>query len=189
MTPRDVLRKLSIRISSLVFAWTRGRSVNFGQRLALIEGKWPIIENRGKMTIGSNCYIRTLRLQPSLTVFENAVLELGHDSYINDGVNICASKSIIIGNHVRIADMVYIYDTDFHATTPQSAAKQAPVKICDNVWVGANSMILAGASIGAHSVIGAGSIVTGDIPAHCVAAGRPAIVLRMFEAPDDWVRL
>jgi maltose O-acetyltransferase len=84
--------------------------------------------------------------------------------------------------------MVYIYDTDFHATAPNRIAKTEDVKISDNVWIGANSMVLAGASIGRHSVIAAGSIVTGEIPPNCVAAGRPATVLKTFEAPDDWIR-
>jgi len=186
--PKVVLRKLRIRVSSLLFSWTRGKNFEFGRRLTLIEGRWPIIDNKGKIRIGSNSYIRTLTIPPTITVFENAALELGHDTYINNGVNICASTSIVIGNNVRIADMVYIYDTDFHATTPQTIAKKEAVKIGDNVWIGANSMILAGATIGRHSVIGAGSIVTGEIPPKCVAVGRPAIVIRTFEAPDDWVR-
>jgi acetyltransferase-like isoleucine patch superfamily enzyme len=185
---RDLSWKLRIRISSVLFSWTRDKNVQFGQRLAIIDGKWPIIKNAGNLIIGSNCYIRTLRTRSCLTVFQNANLKFGYNTYINDGANICASTSIVIGNNVRIADMVYIYDTDFHATAPSVLAKTAAVEIGDNVWIGANSMVLAGASIGRHSVIGAGSIVTGKIPPNCVAAGRPATVIKTFEAPEDWVR-
>lgn len=59
----------------------------------------------------------------------------------------------------------------------------APVRIGRNVWVGARCTITAGASIGDHSVIGANSVVTGAIPAQCLAAGVPARVIRRL-GPD-----
>ena len=58
------------------------------------------------------------------------------------------------------------------------------VIIEDNVWIGGNAVILPGVRIGANSVIGAGSVVTRDIPADCVAAGNPCRVIREITDRD-----
>ena len=58
--------------------------------------------------------------------------------------------------------------------------KSAPITIEDDVWIGAHSIILEGVTIGARSVIGAGSVVTKSIPADCIAAGNPCRVIRML---------
>jgi maltose O-acetyltransferase len=54
--------------------------------------------------------------------------------------------------------------------------KSRPITIGDNVWLGARVVVLGGASIGADSCIGAGSVVVDDVPPHCVAAGVPRVV-------------
>ncbi|POB65431.1 galactoside O-acetyltransferase, partial [Vibrio vulnificus] len=59
-----------------------------------------------------------------------------------------------------------------------------PVHIKDNVWIGANSVVLPGVTIGENSVIGAGSVVTKDIPANVVAVGNPCRVLRPIGEHD-----
>jgi acetyltransferase-like isoleucine patch superfamily enzyme len=59
-----------------------------------------------------------------------------------------------------------------------------PVVIEDNVWIGSKTIILPGVRIGNHAVIGAGSIVTKDIPPRCVAAGNPARVIRYLRELD-----
>jgi acetyltransferase-like isoleucine patch superfamily enzyme len=156
--------------------------------LPSFAGPWPEINNEGKMSIGANCLFRSFRLRQCITVYRAAELEIGGGSFVNDGVNICATQSIRIGHHAKIGDMAYIYDTDFHEVSPDAPVKHAPVSIGNNVWIGANSMILPGAIIGDHSVIGAGSIVTGHIPAKSVAAGSPARVIKTLNVPDDWLR-
>jgi acetyltransferase-like isoleucine patch superfamily enzyme len=113
---------------------------------------------------------------------------MGPGSFLNDGVNICAARSIRIGAHAKIGDMTYIYDTDFHQLSPDNPIRVMPVSIGDNVWIGAMSMILPGAVIGDHSVIGAGSIVTGAIPARSLAVGAPARVVRELNIPVGWLR-
>lgn len=59
--------------------------------------------------------------------------------------------------------------------------KSAPVVIEDDVWVGAHCIILKGVTIGARSIIGAGSVVTKSIPADCVAAGNPCKVIKLLK--------
>jgi acetyltransferase-like isoleucine patch superfamily enzyme len=101
---------------------------------------------------------------------------------------VCASQFIKIGHSAKIGDMVYIYDTDFHEIEPHQPVKQSAISIGNNVWICAHSMVLAGSSIGDHSIVAAGSIVTGDIPAKSLAAGTPARVIKRLNVPDNWIR-
>jgi acetyltransferase-like isoleucine patch superfamily enzyme len=73
-------------------------------------------------------------------------------------------------------------DSDFHGypLDENKPAKSAPVDIGDHVFIGARTIILKGVKIGNRSVIGAGSVVTTDIPENCLAAGNPARVIRLF---------
>lgn len=91
---------------------------------------------------------------------------------------------VYIGDNIRIAPRVTIAGTN-HAIDPQDRIDGIvdcePVHIGDNVWIGANSVILSGISIGDNAVIGAGSIVTKDIPANVVAFGNPCRVQRKIE--------
>lgn len=152
------------------------------------SGCWPEIKNEGTFFIGANCSFNSFRLRQHFTVKKNAVLEIKDGSRFNDGVNLCATRSIKLGHHVRIGDMTYIYDTDFHQTSPETPTKCEPVIIGNNVWIGANSIVLPGSVIGDHAVIAAGSIVTGEIPAKSLAAGVPAKVVKILNIPDDWLR-
>ncbi len=156
--------------------------------LPLFSGSWPHFNNEGEIAIGINCSFRSFRIRQHFTVFKNAKLEIGDGSFLNDGINLCAAKSIKIGHHTMIGDMTTIYDTDFHQISPDLPMKLAPVIIGNNVWIGTNVMILPGAVIGDHSVIAAGSIVTGEIPTKSLAAGSPARVIKTLGIPDDWLR-
>jgi acetyltransferase-like isoleucine patch superfamily enzyme len=70
-------------------------------------------------------------------------------------------------------------DNDQHGVIRRMELPQSdPVVIGDHVWIGSKAVILPGVRIGSHAVVGAGSIVTKDIPPRCVAAGNPARVLR-----------
>lgn len=121
-------------------------------------------------------------------MFKDASLNIGDGCYINDGVNICCSTSITIGTNTKIADWVVLYDTDFHPIEPSSPVRSESITLGKNVWIGARAMILPGSVIGDHSVIAAGAIVRGHIPARSIAAGIPAKVIKTFTCDDDWVR-
>ena len=103
-----------------------------------------------------------------------------------------AIDSIEIGNRVNVGANCIIMDNDAHnlSAAERRDAKlckdigHAPVVIEDEVFIGMNSIILNGVTIGARSVIGAGSVVTKSIPADCVAAGNPCRVIRYMNAKD-----
>jgi acetyltransferase-like isoleucine patch superfamily enzyme len=99
---------------------------------------------------------------------------------------ICHEK-IVIGNNVKLGGGVCIYDTDFHSLIPSlrldpkldiQHKSKSPVRIGNNVFIGAFSLILKGVSIGDNSVIGAGSVVTKIVPENEIWAGNPAKFIR-----------
>jgi acetyltransferase-like isoleucine patch superfamily enzyme len=158
------------------------------QRLPLFSGNWPMFVVHGKCSMGQGCHFRSFRTKTVLTVLLKGNLEIGNYTFINDGVNICAAKNIIIGDHTKIGDMVCIYDTDFHQVNPGSPMRCHDVIIGRNVWLGAKAIILPGVVIGDHSVVAAGAIVNETVPPKCIVSGVPAKVTKKFECPDGWIR-
>jgi acetyltransferase-like isoleucine patch superfamily enzyme len=116
----------------------------------------------------------------------NAVIAIG-DHVGMSGVTICAQRRIDIGDRVVLGANSVIVDTDFHPTEPSRRYEPGtaqPVVIEEDVFVGMHVLVLKGSRIGRGTVIGAGSVVTGEIPAHVIAAGNPARVIRAIEPAD-----
>lgn len=185
---RQLIDFLPWRLRSMFVRRYFGRHNVIMEGLPAIIGMLPKIENKGVLRMAANCMFRSFRLRQHFTVRKDATLEIGDGAFFNDGVNLCATLEIRVGRHAKIGDQTYIYDSDFHQVAPDAPVRRAPVSIGNNVWIGANSMILAGASIGDNSVIAAGSIVVGAIAANCLAAGAPAKVVRALAIPEGWVR-
>ena len=114
-----------------------------------------------------------------ITTEKDAKLVIG-DNVGMSGASIWCFKKITIGDNVRVGANVTIIDGDAHQDDPRSG-KNKPVVIEDNVWIGANVTVLKGVTIGKNSLVGAGSVVTKDIPANVVAAGNPCIVVKYFD--------
>jgi acetyltransferase-like isoleucine patch superfamily enzyme len=114
----------------------------------------------------------------------HAIIEIGDDVGLS-GVAICAQTRVSIGSRVVIGANSVVTDTDFHpidSADRYGAGRSQPVTIEDDVFVGMHVLILKGTRIGRGAVIGAGSVVTGDIPSGAVAAGNPARVVRSRDA-------
>jgi acetyltransferase-like isoleucine patch superfamily enzyme len=111
-----------------------------------------------------------------------ATLEIG-EHFAMTGGSIVAAHKIHIGNRVTVGANCVISDTDFHPVRPDErqqspqAGQSQPIIIEDDVFIGMNCLILKGVHIGKGSTIGAGSVVTRDIPPGVIAAGNPAKVL------------
>ncbi|MFS1526070.1 acyltransferase [Microbulbifer sp. 2304DJ12-6] len=105
-----------------------------------------------------------------------AFITIGNYVLISPGVRISAAHSIEIGDACMLAANVYISDSDWHGIYNRTRPFRctAPVRLGNNVWIGDSATICKGVSIGDHSVVGAGSIVTRDVPANMVVAGNPA---------------
>ena len=118
---------------------------------------WPQSEGKGRIHIGDYCMICP-------------------------GVRISAADEIRIGHSCMFANNAFVTDSDWHDLYNRViTGKTAPVTIADNVWVGDSAIVCKGVAIGENSIIGAGAVVTGNIPANAVAAGNPAKVVKQLD--------
>lgn len=121
------------------------------------------------------------------TLRPGAEIVIGEDTGMSGG-SICSAGSIRIGAGCLIGANVTLADTDFHALKPTNRRYNksldeiavAPIVIEDNVFIGADTFVLKGVTIGKNSVIGAGAVVTRDVPANAIAAGNPAKVIKFI---------
>ena len=136
--------------------------------------------------IGDNCTFnsifkastlqnRTCSIVTNPSNFE-AKIEIGNNCGFS-GTVIVAFRSIKIGNNLKCGANTFIFDGDFHLDDPR-VGEPKPIIIEDNVWLGINSIVMKGVSIGKNSVIGANSVVVKDIPANVIAAGNPCRVIK-----------
>jgi acetyltransferase-like isoleucine patch superfamily enzyme len=105
-------------------------------------------------------------------------LEIGSDSYIGQGTVIVAVERITIGRDALIATNITIRDQD-HGTNPAAPYRSQPlrtepIEIGENVWLGANAVVLKGVRIGDGAVVGAGAVVRSEVPPRHLAVGVPA---------------
>ncbi len=152
-------------------------------------------------------------LKPSMQEEKQALLkrmfaEFGEGSYIETpfysnwgGMNVRFGKNVYANFNLTIIDDTYVNVGDYvmfgpnvvlatgsHPNAPELRKKavqfNAPIIIKDNAWIGANTCIMPGVTIGENSIIGAGSVVTKDIPANVIAVGNPCRVLREINDYD-----
>lgn len=151
--------------------------------------------NGGKITIGkgftcNNKFISNSvgLLQPCLFNIntEGSRIIIGNNVGIS-GSTINATTSVSIGDNTIIGSGCLITDTDSHPILAEHRllqyggaqyTKHAPIVIEDNVFIGARSIIMKGVHIGNGSVVGAGSVVTKDVPANVIVAGNPAKIIK-----------
>ena len=168
--------------------WMRSRGVQLG-RGGWVHGFPEIKLFRGSVIeIGDNVCLCSLSrfnpLAPSrrmslITNTPAARIVIQDGCGISNSVLSCHER-ITIGTNTMIGAECLIMDSDFHGLPlgENRAIRSAPVQIGDHVFIGARAIILKGVNIGRKAVIGAGSVVTGDIPANSVAAGNPARIIR-----------
>jgi serine acetyltransferase len=135
------------------------------------------------ITLGDNIMLdRGVTLIVTQSATTQPRLTLGSNVYVNRNTVIDAHGSLSIGNECMIGPNCYITDGN-HGMNPNASIgsqpmTNRPVTIGNDVWIGANSVVLPGVTIGDGAVIGAGSVVTKDVPAGAVVAGVPAAFIR-----------
>jgi acetyltransferase-like isoleucine patch superfamily enzyme len=157
----------------------------------------PILQKhrRSTMIIGDHLELRSIPHSNALGPFHPVILStrrpgarlvIGRGFGMTGGT-ICAEENITIGDQVWVGGNCTITDTDFHPLKLEDRLSRpldgatAPIVIEDGVFIGMQSLILKGVTLGARSVIGAGSVVTRSIPPGVMAAGNPARVIRPLE--------
>ena len=132
--------------------------------------------------VGENCYI-----EPPFHANWGCNMHVGKNFYSNFNLTVVDDADIYIGDSVMIAPNVVIA-TGAHPICPELREKayrfNLPVNIGNRVWIGTGAIILPGITIGDDSVIGAGSVVTKDIPSGVIAVGIPCRILREINEYD-----
>jgi len=140
-------------------------------------------EMRGNISLGENCVIGSFAI---ISTARDAAIRIGAHSYINSYNVLGANAAIDIGDNCIFAAFVQITDAshgidDLSVAARHAGSSAAPVRIGDNVWLGSGVMVMMGSSIGNDSVVGAQSLVRGDLPERSVSFGTPASVHRIRE--------
>ena len=149
---------------------------------------WHLILFGGPIHIGGNVtLLASAERKINLTVWSEKEdadgIVIGDHVLISPGVRILAARSIRISDNCMIAGNVYISDADWHGIYDRSSSpgRTSSILLENNVWVGDSAIINKGVTIGENSIIGAGSVVLGDIPPNVIAAGNPARVIKPLD--------
>ena len=120
-------------------------------------------------------------IRPPLRVDYGHNISIGDGSWVNYGMTVLDVAPVAIGADVLIGPNCSLY-TAIHPTEPGPRRAKwessAPITLEDNVWLGGSVVVCPGVTIGENSIIGAGAVVTRDIPANCIAVGNPARVIK-----------
>ena len=133
--------------------------------------------------IGEDCYIET----PLHTNFGGRYVHFGKKIYANFNLTLVDDTHIYVGDFCQIGPNV-VLATAGHPIDPalreQGLQFNAPIRVGRNCWLGAGVLVMPGVTIGDNTVVGAGSVVTKDLPSHVVAVGNPCRVLREINDHD-----
>jgi acetyltransferase-like isoleucine patch superfamily enzyme len=175
---------LSERLESLVwwknkkkaiFIFRRNRCKLIKPRHCLFNAKQIVLGRNIRFDCGSrlDCYTPEARI------------EIGESSFFAYEVTILCASKIKVGKNCMCASHVFISDEN-HGTQINELPyikqpfNSKPVEIGNNVWLGEKVIVLPGVHIGDNAVIGAGSVVTHDIPKNCMAVGNPARIIKIW---------
>jgi acetyltransferase-like isoleucine patch superfamily enzyme len=178
--------------------WRRAdQAIRGGHLAAEVRGAWYLrrAESRGdhcrvlgrplvthpRISVGHSFLLWSLHRRTHLGG-ESGRLEFGDDVFINSGAVILAFEHVAVGDQVAIASEVFITDSDNHPLADQPV-RQGPVLIDNGVWIATRAMVLAGVTIGARSVVAAGSLVIEDVAPDTLVAGVPARLVRKLTYP------
>jgi acetyltransferase-like isoleucine patch superfamily enzyme len=138
---------------------------------------------------------RSMILGELLTFAHGGEIQIGDWCYVGEGTRIWSASRVTIGDRVLIAHNVNIFDSLTHPISARARHKQfrmivtsghpkeinlgeMPINIASDAWIGANAIILRGVMIGTGGIVGAGAVVTRNVPAYTIVGGNPARPIR-----------
>ena len=138
------------------------------------------ISNQGTISIG-----KRMSAFRGVTIAANGGnLSIGDDVFFNRNCNVVTREKVVIGNNCMFGPNVVIYDHDHKFDehgTKREEYKTSPIIIEDHCWIGANTVVLRGAHIGEGSIIGAGTVIKGDIPPYSLVTSDRSVQIRPIE--------
>ena len=157
------------------------RRADLGRRVRVSGRPRVVVRPGGRLRVADRVQLYSTLARTELVANDGATLEIGDRTLVNFGTSIVAVERVSIGADCHIGPHCMIMDTAFHVVDPDRRLERPrpePVTIGDNVWLGARTIVMPGVPIGRDAVVGAGSVVTRDVPARALAVGSPARVVR-----------
>ena len=161
------------------FMLAQGAKINSSTRIPKLSINWP-----HQLSIGDNCTLEDHLIFKYDSVWKKGPnIHIGNNVFIGNNTEFNISSKILIADDCLIASNCTFIDHNHGLSESKvpirlQQTKSRPITIDENVWIGANSTILIGVSIGKGAVIGAGSVVTKNIPPNEIWAGVPAKLIR-----------
>ncbi len=132
-----------------------------------------LLEEGAEVEIEEGTWLRTEVAPVTLAAYAGARMRIGPDSLLN-GCYLSAKAEVSLGRRVWVGPGSRVFDSDQHDFDADHPEVPAPVRIGDHAWIASDVTVLRGAHVGAHSIVGARSLVTREIPEHTLAYGIPA---------------
>jgi acetyltransferase-like isoleucine patch superfamily enzyme len=174
-------RHSAIQLTNVVRSRWVLRHCNRVGRLTRLAGGTAIVENRGSITIGDGTRLMAAFAPIELRTGPGGRLTIGDRGAVNYGTSLRVVGSAVIGDDVDIGPYCLMGDTELGDLDAPLHTSPRPVRIGDSVWLAARVSVHPGAVIGDGTVVAAGSVVEGELPARVVAAGNPARVVRHLD--------
>jgi acetyltransferase-like isoleucine patch superfamily enzyme len=161
-------KEITLGLRAEVFNHGNKENIHLGNGV-ILDG---VLEcySKGRIVVNNNSFIGRSR------IFASEKVEIGKGVLISDNVIIMDSDLHSFSGIKRYQDLQEFHNGKFFDVYSNIQSK--PVLISDYAWIGANVVVLKGVTIGEGAIIGAGSVVTKDVPAYTIVAGNPAKILR-----------
>jgi acetyltransferase-like isoleucine patch superfamily enzyme len=172
----DVHPDASSNFASASFSLAPGARLRIGPRAVTERRRGAlrfILGPGASVEVGEVVWLRTEVGPVHIVAFEGAHIDIGPGCFLN-AAYLSAKREVRLGRYTNIGIGSRVFDSDQHDLDADRPEIPDPVRIDDHAWVASDVTVLRGVQIGAHSVIGARSLVTGNIPEHTLAYGIPA---------------
>ena len=185
---KQIVKPVAVRVISACwvawFKWRLGDRVQFGRNFET-NGRL-VIQGPGRVVLGDNikawCHAEKNVL---ITYTPDSRITVGSGTRLN-GAGIMAYTQIDIGPRCILGSTI-VFDSDFHPLDPahrhdvDAPVSCAPIRIGDNVWLGGQSAVLKGVTVGENAVVAFRAVASSDVPPNVVVAGNPARIVKRFE--------
>ena len=171
----ETLQREQLQCLDKLFEFNQVRPSDLERKTALLKEMFA--------ELGENCYIET----PFHTNWGGRHVHFGKNIYANFNLALVDDTHIYVGDYTQFGPNV-VLATAGHPVNPELRERayqyNAPIRIGRNCWLGANVVVVPGVTIGDNVVVGAGSVVTRDLPDNVVAVGNPCKILREVNDRD-----
>jgi len=171
--------------------------LSFKKKFTSIGGKphawgiWNVVVNGPNISIGKNVvFVGGNGYVTNLTTLKTGGHEgritIGDNVLVMNGVRVNSATEIIVEDDCMLANFCYLTDADWHDIydRTQIVGRTRPVHLKRGAWIGDSAIILKGVTVGENSIVGAGAVVSRDVPPNVVVAGNPAKIVKELD-PDQ----